>query len=150
VNLRELTELVASGESERLEFKRTTGQRTEAMRTVCGMLNALGGFVLFGVKENGQIIGQAVSTHTLEEIANELRRIEPPAFPDVETVELANGNTVIALRVPGGGGPYTYDGRAYLRNGPTTSLMPQRRYERLLLERLHAAAGRIGRPRASR
>jgi ATP-dependent DNA helicase RecG len=138
--------LVASGESERLEFKRTTGQRTEAMRTVCGMLNALGGFVLFGVKENGQIIGQAVSTHTLEEIANELRRIEPPAFPDVETVELANGNTVIALRVPGGGGPYTYDGRAYLRNGPTTSLMPQRRYERLLLERLHAAQRWENRP----
>ncbi len=139
MNLQELTDLVRSGESERLEFKRTTDQRTEAMRTVCAMLNGLGGFVLFGVNDRGQLVGQTVSTHTLEEIANEVRRIEPPAFPDVETVVLANGNTVVALRVPGGGGPYTYEGRPYLRNGPTTISMPQQRYGRLLLERLHAA-----------
>jgi ATP-dependent DNA helicase RecG len=139
VNLQELTELVRIGESERLEWKRTTGQRVDAMRTVCALLNGLGGFVLFGVTDRGQIIGQQVSTHTLEEIANELRRIEPPAFPDVETVALANGHTVIVLRVPGGGGPYTYDGRPYLRNGPTTISMPRQRYARLLLERWHAA-----------
>ena len=138
MNLQEVTELVSAGESERVEFKRTTGQRSEAAHTVCAMLNGLGGFVLFGVTDAGNITGQAVSVHTLEEVTQELRRIEPPAFPDIETVSLANGNTVIALRVPGAGGPYTYDGRAYVRQGPTTSVMPQRRYERLLMERMHA------------
>lgn len=140
MNHQELTELVSAGESERIEFKKTTGQRSEAMRTVCAMLNGLGGFVLFGVTDKGKVIGQPVVTHTLGEIAAELKKIEPPAFPDVETVALPNGNSIIALRVPGGGGPYTYDGRAYVRNGPTTSTMPQRRYERLLLERMHASA----------
>jgi hypothetical protein len=46
VNLTELQEFIRSGENERLEFKKSTGQRTDAARTVCAMLNGVGGFVL--------------------------------------------------------------------------------------------------------
>ena len=138
MNLRELKDLISDGESERLEFKRSTGQRTEAAKTVCSMLNGLGGFVLFGVSDNGELVGQQVSAKTLEDIAGELRRIEPPAFPDVETINLKKGTAVVLLTVPGGGGPYTFDGRAYLRHGPTTIVMPREEYERRLVERLHA------------
>lgn len=70
----------------------------------------------------------------------ELRRIEPPAFPDIETIGLEEGNGVIVLRVPGGGGPYTYDGRPYIRNGPTTGVMPRAEYGR----QLSATAANIG------
>lgn len=139
MNLDELSELVQGGESDRVEFKKTTGQRSEGTRTVCAMLNGLGGFVLFGVTSAGKVTGQLLATTTLEDVHNELRRIEPPAFPDVETVALPNGHCVIVLRVPGGGGPFTYDGRPYLRNGPTTATMPQPVYERKLLERMHAS-----------
>lgn len=38
----ELRKLVSDGESERVEFKRSTGQRTEAAKTVCAMLNGIG------------------------------------------------------------------------------------------------------------
>lgn len=139
MKLNELASLVEGGESDRLEFKLSTGQRTEAAKTVCAMLNGLGGFVLFGVANDGTLTGQEVATRTLEDVANELRRIEPPAFPDIETVPLENRRMVIVLRVSGGGGPYTYDGRPYLRHGPTTQIMPRQRYERLLLERMHAS-----------
>jgi len=128
----------AEGESDRLEFKKRTGQRTEAAKTVCAMLNGLGGFVLFGVTDKGEVVGQLVAANTLEDIAAELRRIEPPAFPDIETVNLGKDVSVIVLNVPGGGGPYTYDGRPYLRHGPTTVIMPRHEYERRLRERLHA------------
>jgi ATP-dependent DNA helicase RecG len=134
----ELRRLVSGGESERVEFKRSTGQRTEAAKTVCAMLNGLGGFVVFGVSNRGELIGQQVGVKTLEDVAAELRRIEPPAFPDVETVNLKKENAAILLTVPGGGGPYTFDGRAYLRHGPTTRVMPRAEYERRLVERLHA------------
>ena len=53
---------------------------------------------LSGVTDKGQIVGQQMSAHTLEEVANEIRRIEPPIFPGIETVELKDGNAVIALR----------------------------------------------------
>ncbi|HXK62100.1 MAG TPA: ATP-binding protein, partial [Acidobacteriota bacterium] len=45
---------------------------------------------------------------------------------------------VIVVYVPGGSGPYIFDGRPYMRNGPTTIRMPREEYERRLLERLHA------------
>jgi ATP-dependent DNA helicase RecG len=53
----ELQQLVAQGESETVEFKKTTGQRQRAAETVCGMLNAQGGFVLFGVTPDGDVRG---------------------------------------------------------------------------------------------
>lgn len=138
MKLKDLENLIGEGETDRLEFKGSTGQRTRAAKTVCAMLNGLGGFVFFGVTDQGKIIGQEVSSKTLEDIANEMREIEPPAFPDMETVALPSGNAVIALRVPGSGGLYAYKGHPYIRNGPTTSVMPRQEYERRLVERLHA------------
>ena len=137
MNLDELRALVRKGESERVEFKRSTGQRTSAVKTVCAMLNGMGGFVVFGVTDNGEITGQHVSTKTLEELANEFRKIEPPAFPKIETIPLKQNKAVVVVSVTGGGGPYTYDGRPYVRHGPTTGQMPREEYNRLLFERLH-------------
>src|SRR5271168_3825414 len=99
--LEELQKLVAAGESENLEFKKTTGQRTEAAKTVCALLNGLGGFVLFGISDKGEIVGQQVVAKTLEDISLELRRIEPPAFPEIETIAVGNDRAVIVIRVPG-------------------------------------------------
>jgi len=138
MNFDDLKALVSKGESDRVEFKRSTGQRTAAAKTVCAMLNGLGGFVIFGVNNKGEITGQQVSAKTLEELSNELRKIEPPAFPDIETVHLKGDKAVIIIFVPGGGGPYTFDGRPYIRHGPITTLMPREEYNRRLLERLHA------------
>lgn len=138
MNLKELQNLVADGENERLEFKASTGQRTQAAKTVCALLNGLGGFVVFGVTDKGKIAGQKVSAATLESIAAELRKIEPPAFPDIATVPLKKDAAAVVLTIPGGGGPYTFDGRPYLRCGPTTTVMPREEYERRLIERLHA------------
>jgi ATP-dependent DNA helicase RecG len=138
MKLKELQSLVAGGENERVEFKATTGQRTQAGKTVCGLLNNLGGFVVFGVTDKGKIVGQKVAAGTLESIAAELRKIEPPAFPDITTVPLKKDVAAIMLTVSGGGGPYTFDGRPYFRHGPTTIVMPREEYERRLVERLHA------------
>jgi ATP-dependent DNA helicase RecG len=140
MNRHGLAALAKQGESERLEFKRSTGQRSDAAKTVCAMLNGLGGFVLLGVLDDGSVVGQDVSPRSLEDISTELRRIEPPAFPEIETIALENGRSVIALGVTGGGGPYSYEGRPYYRLGPTTIPMPRTKYERLLLERMHAMA----------
>ena len=137
MNLQELKRLAAKGESDRLEFKRTTGQRTDAAKTVCAMLNGLGGFVIFGVGDKGELVGQEIGQRTVEEVTNELARIEPPAFPEVEMVTFETGRSFIVLRVPGSGGLYNFDGRYYLRVGPTTRPMPRHEYERRLVERLH-------------
>ena len=76
----DLVILAGRGESERLEFKATTGTRREAAMTMCAFLNQHGGQVLFGVTQAG-VVGQQVSERTIEELSAELRQIDPPAFP---------------------------------------------------------------------
>jgi ATP-dependent DNA helicase RecG len=43
MELGELKRLVAKRESERLEFKKTTGELRSAMTTLCALLNGSGG-----------------------------------------------------------------------------------------------------------
>jgi ATP-dependent DNA helicase RecG len=138
MKLEELKNLATKGESENLEFKKSTGQRTEAAKTVCALLNGLGGFIIFGVSDRGEVIGQQVTNKTLEDIAIELRRIEPPAFSEIKTIAVEDDRKAILVRVEGEYGTYTYDGRPYLRHGSTTQIMPRNEYERRLVERLHA------------
>ena len=138
MNLKELTKLVKQGESDRLEFKKTTGQRTAATKTVCAMLNSMGGFVIFGVTDKGEVPGQIVSAKTIEDLSNEIRNIEPPAFPDIKTVNLKSDKAVIVINIPGRTGLFSYAGRPYIRNGPTTVQMPRDEYNRRLIEKLHA------------
>lgn len=138
MTIQELESLAAEGESETLEFKATTGQRTEAAKTVCAFLNGEGGTVLFGVNARHRVVGQRVVEKTAEEVVRELKRIEPFVPISPEVIPLQNGRAVLALSVPlGRDRPYAFDGRAYVRQGPTTSLMPQDRYARLLEERSH-------------
>lgn len=138
MQLEKIRKLILNGESESLEFKKTTGQRTEAAKTACALLNGLGGFIIFGVSDKGELTGQQVTNKTLEDLAVELRRIEPPAFPEIQTIVIEDDRKVILIRVNGEQGTYTYDGGPYLRHGSTTQIMPRGEYERRLLERLHA------------
>ena len=78
MKLTQLKALVKQGECEYLEFKNSTGNITSGMQTICAFLNSNnGGAVIFGVKDNGQIVGQDISDKTLKEIATELNKIEP-------------------------------------------------------------------------
>ncbi|MDI7268612.1 MAG: ATP-binding protein [Myxococcota bacterium] len=135
-----LKRLVAAGESETLELKRSTGELRDVMRTLCGFANAAGGKVVVGVKPDGQIVGQQVREQTLHEIAACRERFEPPVDVAVERVRVGADREVLALAVGGTceAVPCTYDGRPYERVGNTTRRMPQGRYETLLLERAHS------------
>ncbi len=138
MNLPEIEAWVRSGESETLELKRTTGERREAVRTVCAMLNHRGGRVIFGVEPDGRIIGQMVSDRTVEEVAQELGEIEPPVFPSIERVDFSEGRQLLVVTVQAGSSqPYAYRGHAYRRVGNTSQQLSREEYNRILLERLH-------------
>ncbi len=79
MDIEELTGLIASGESETVEFKKSTAQLRRAAETLCGMLNGNGGRVLIGVTPDGRILGQKVSDKTIREVAEALQKFEPPA-----------------------------------------------------------------------
>lgn len=129
---------VGLGESETVEFKSTTGERREAMHTLCAMLNHRGGRVLFGVMPDRKLVGQQVSDHTLQELGQEIKEIDPPVFPTVDRVAVSNGLEVLVVAtMQGPVRPYSYKGKAYKRVGNTSLVMSRDEYNRMLLERLH-------------
>jgi len=140
MDLKALKLLVSGGESETVEFKKTTGQLRRAAETICGMLNGTGGRVLIGVTPEGRILGQTVSDKTIREVAEVLQKFEPPASIFQVRVNIADTKAVLVLEaIPNPEfRPYAFDGRPYQRIGSTTSIMPQATYQLLLNERAHS------------
>ena len=135
----QLATLAAGGESETLEFKRSTGGRREAARAVCAMLNHRGGHVLFGVTPEGSLVGQDVSDRTIEQVSQEMARIDPPVHSPIEQVPLPNGRHVLVVSVSRGyAKPYSYRGDAYHRTGNTNRRMSRAEYNQMLFERMHS------------
>ncbi|MGC1723389.1 MAG: ATP-binding protein [Isosphaeraceae bacterium] len=136
--LAELLKLIADskGEWEHIEFKKTTGELHGGMETLCGFLNGSGGKVLFGVTNAGKAQGQDVTGSTFQEVANAIRKLEPPAWIEQTRIPVSGTKEVLKLETTTHtDGPYTFDGRPYVRIGNTTSRMPQPEYERRLLAR---------------
>ena len=135
----QIADWAVAGESETLEFKETTGQRREAAKAVCAMLNHRGGRVLFGVRPDRAVTGQLVGNDNQEDVAQELQRIDPPAFPSLDRVDIGAGRAVIAVTVPTGSSrPYSYRGQAYRRVGSTNVPLSREEYNGMLLERVHS------------
>ena len=133
----EIEALAVDGESETLELKRTTGERRAGARAICAMLNHRGGTVLFGVQPDGRVIGQDVSDRTIEQLAAEMREIEPPAFP-IERIQAQDGREILVVTTGvGQHQPYMHRGRAWHRLGNTDQAMSHDEYNRVLLDRLH-------------
>ena len=82
MTLAEIERLIAKGESETLELKRSTGQIKRVAETLCAFLNGKGGTVIVGVTPDEKIVGQQVSDKTQQDIAAVLRRFVPPATID--------------------------------------------------------------------
>lgn len=140
MDIKELKDIVSRGESQTVEFKKSTGQLRRAAETLCGMLNGTGGRILIGVTPEGRILGQTVSDKTIREVAEELQKVEPPASISQVPISIGNNKTVLILEaIPNPEfRPYALDGRPYQRIGSTTSIMPQATYQRLLNERAHS------------
>lgn len=135
MNIKQLKSLIARGESATLEFKTSTAQLKAACETLCGYLNAKGGMVLIGVRNNGEIIGQDVTDNTQQEIANELRKFEPAAQITVDYVKVGDKQVITMQVAAGKHAPYVYDGRPFERTQNSKGRMTQHRYEQLLVER---------------
>lgn len=134
--IQKLKSLVKQGESDTVEFKKTTARLNAIFETVCSFLNNKGGVVLIGVTDKGDLVGQDVTDSTRREIANELAKIEPPAQIEIGYISIQNHKKVIVIKAPSGKqAPYSYDGRPYQREQSVTKRMPQQRYDQLIAHR---------------
>ena len=70
ISVPDIVSLVSQGESNNLEFKKSTAELYVAGKTLGGLWNYQGGYILLGVTDDGKIIGQDVSSQTRQDIAN--------------------------------------------------------------------------------
>lgn len=94
-------------ESETVEFKKSTGEHKEALQAISAMLNKHSrGELYFGVKDDGNIIGQDVSDATLRQVASWISdKIEPAVFPTVERLGSDGGLSYIKVAFSGADAP---------------------------------------------
>ncbi|NOR78182.1 MAG: hypothetical protein GQ523_07150 [Methanophagales archaeon] len=128
-------ELVKKGESEEVEFKKSTAQLDRALKSVCSFLNHKGGKVYFGISK-GKIVGQEVSEQTLKSISQKIRqRMKPEISPEIKILEI-EGKTIIEVKIKEGDNkPYYLDGIAYKRVGTENVVVPSEELERIILEK---------------
>lgn len=70
-------------ETELVEFKKTTGELKEGMVSLASMLNKNGrGVLYFGVRNDGEIVGQQIGDRTMREISQGIANaIKPQIIP---------------------------------------------------------------------
>lgn len=103
-------------ETENLEFKKTTSEMKEAVISIVSILNKNGiGTLYFGIKPNGDVIGQEVSESSLRDVSRAVYdNIRPQIYPIIKEVILDDKH-LIQVEFSGEEAPYSAYGRYYLR-----------------------------------
>lgn len=104
-------------ETELIEFKKTTGELKEGIISLASMLNKNGkGVLYFGVRNDGEIVGQQVGDRTMREISQGIANaIKPQIIPTI-VMELCDDKNVIKVTVTGDERPYSAYGKYYMRS----------------------------------
>ena len=100
MNYRDVNDLIEQGEGFTVEFKRRISSPEKIARTIISFANTKGGIILFGVGDDGSIIGveSEKSDAELIEIAGR-EFIDPPIEPDINIVPF-DGRDVIVCHIP--------------------------------------------------
>ena len=74
----DVTKIIKSGESETVEFKKSTGEWKEIIETISAFTNKKGGVILVGVDNKKEVCGVSIGKGTIEDLTNKiLNNTEP-------------------------------------------------------------------------
>nr|HID13292.1 hypothetical protein [Anaerolineae bacterium] len=132
----EVLALIAQGEGQRVEFKRSLAELETGARAAAAMANTDGGHVLFGVRKDGTILGVQIGAETRERVVQAITdNTDPTLYPSVEYVDVDGRTVIVVTVVRSENRPHLVRGRAYKRVGAVDAQMTRDEYERLLRER---------------
>ncbi len=122
-------------ENEVIEFKKTTGELKEGIISIVSILNKhQNGKLYFGIKDNGEIIGQEVSTKTIRDVSKAIsENIEPKIYPVVNKIKV-NDKDCILVEFEGDDIPYLAFGRAYMRVGDEDRQLSMKEIRNMILK----------------
>ncbi|NOQ55976.1 MAG: transcriptional regulator [Nanohaloarchaea archaeon] len=123
-------------ESETLEFKTSTSELKEGVISIAAMLNKHhNDELIFGVKPNGEIIGQTVTEKTLRDVSKTISdHVEPKIYPEIKKEAIEN-KSCISILFSGDNSPYFAYGRAYMRVADEDKQVSSSELRKLFLKR---------------
>jgi predicted HTH transcriptional regulator len=118
-----LKELIQSGESQTVEFKKSLSLRDEGLEALCAMVNSdlARGTVVFGVANDGTVSG--IEGGNLDAAQRSLSQVvtnkfDPPLIVRMEIAEVSDKRVLCITAERSRDIPYhEYDGRAWIRQG---------------------------------
>ena len=125
-----LIEEILKGESEKIKFKENAKTNTY-IKTVVAFANGNGGKIVFGVKDNKEIVGVENEFEVMDGIINAISdSCYPMIVPDISLHTLEN-KTIILVEIEGGKKkPYYLKSKGvqkgtYIRSGATTRIIEE-------------------------
>lgn len=120
-------------ETEQIEFKKSTGELKEGVISIASILNKHeSGDLYFGVKNNGDVIGQVISDTTTRDISQAIRaNIKPPIYPVIEKQHYGDRD-VVHVKFEGKHRPYLAYGIPRIRIADEDTQMDQELYREML------------------
>ena len=131
-----IEKLISEGESETLEFKKSTSELKEGVISIAAILNKhQKGTLYLGIKNDGTVIGQEISEKTLRDISKSISdKIEPKIYPEIIKVNI-EGKSCVKVLFQGRNVPYFAFGRAYIRVSDADRQLSAKEIERLILKK---------------
>ena len=141
----ELREVIAIDENYRIELTVSTGDMDKFQEAICAFANDMPGsrkkgYLLIGVKNNGQIDGLKVDDALMKKISG-IRsdgNILPLPVMSTEKVVTEEGDVLVVEVTPSFDTPVRYRGRTFIRIGPRRDIASAEE-ERILAERCAAS-----------
>ena len=124
-------------ETEQVEFKKSTSETKEGLISIAAILNKHGrGVLYFGVKDNGEVVGQEVGKDTQRKLSRDIcDHIKPLIRYEISTGFSDDGKTFIEVAFSGSEAPYAVFGKYYQRFADEDKQISDLELERLVLSR---------------
>ena len=110
-----------SGEGYNVEFKESVPQKVrELAEEICAFANSSGGYLLIGVNDKNQIVGEEIDNKKRSAIQDAVGNISPRIQVKIYPIDV-EGKSVWIVDVPSGQRkPYLLSGSVYVREGANT------------------------------
>jgi len=119
-------------ETETLELKKSTSELKQAIISIGAILNKhQSGKIIFGIKDNGEVLGQQTGKDTIRKISQEIsNHIEPKIFSEINLIKIENKDC-IEVKFTGEKIPYSAYQKYYIRVGDEDRQMTREELSKL-------------------
>ncbi|MEA3431527.1 MAG: putative DNA binding domain-containing protein [candidate division WOR-3 bacterium] len=132
---REIRKYISQSESETLEFKKSTGEWKELIKTISAFANTRGGHILIGISDKERVQGIRIGKRTVEDLTNKIKEnTDPKIFPGISVKKIERKEVILIKVEESKFKPVFAFNRVYKRVGKSTVRVTSEEIRKMALE----------------